>query len=173
MTESKVPLFQQAFREHYATVVRKLMQLVGDRSTAEDLAQDVFLKLYRSPPDDLRRLGAWLHRVLTTTAYDYLRQTSRQRLLREKEQARVGASEHTAPSNEVVALHNWEKELVKRALEKLSERDREALLLRQQGYSYEEIAGRIGVKPAIVGSLLSRAEDRLKRHYFTEEGIVQ
>jgi RNA polymerase sigma factor (sigma-70 family) len=173
VVESNVPRFQAVFREHYAGVVRKLMLLVGDQAAAEDLAQEVFLKLYRSPPDDLQRVGAWLHRVLTTTAYDYLRQANRRRLLQEKEQVRAVASGQTAPSNEDVVLHNWEKELVKRALAKLSERDREALLLRQQGYSYEEIADRIGVKPAIVGSLLSRAEDRLKRHYFSEEGIVQ
>ncbi|KIL40706.1 hypothetical protein SD70_11505 [Gordoniibacillus kamchatkensis] len=173
MNESKVPLFQAVFRDHYAVVVRKLIQLVGDRATAEDLAQDVFLKLYRSPPDDLQRVGAWLHRVLTTTAYDYLRQANRRKRLQEKELAFAGANEPSSPSNEDVALHNWEKELVTRALGKLSARDREALLLRQRGYSYEEIAGRIGVRPAIVGPLLSRAEDRLKRHYFTEEGIVQ
>lgn len=173
MSDSNVPAFQAVFREHYPVVVRKLQQLVSDRNAAEDLAQEVFLKLYRQPPDDLNRIGAWLHRVLTTTAYDYLRQLGRSQALRVKEEAQAAAESQAAPSNEQLLLEAWEKDLVKRALGRLSERDREALLLKQQGYSYHEIADRIGVRPAIVGSLLSRAEDRLRRHYFQEEGVVQ
>jgi RNA polymerase sigma factor (sigma-70 family) len=171
--DSNVPAFQAVFREHYPRVVRKLQQLIGDRGAAEDLAQEVFLKLYRQPPDDLNRIGAWLHRVLTTTGYDYLRQRSRRKTLQAKEEAQLGVSDQAVPSNEQLMLESWEKELVKRALHRLSERDREALLLKQQGYSYNEIADRIGVRPAVVGSLLSRAEDRLRRHYFQEEGVVQ
>jgi RNA polymerase sigma factor (sigma-70 family) len=170
---SGIPAFQAVFREHYPIVVRKLQQLVGDRGAAEDLAQEVFLKLYRQPPSDLTRIGAWLHRVAMTTGYDYLRQASRRRTLQAKEEERFGMSAQAAPSNEQIVLDSWEKELVNRALQRLSERDREALLLKQQGYSYNEIADKIGVRPAIVGSLLSRAEDRFRRHYFQEEGIVQ
>ncbi len=163
-------LFQRLFREHYPAVARKLYALTGDYAAAEDLAQEVFLRLYRNPPDRLEAVGAWLHRVLTRVGYDYLRQRSSNKALLEKETARIAAwSEGTASSGETEVIREWEKEVVRRVLQKLSDRDRTALLLREEGYSYEEIACRLEVNPKIVGTLLARAEERLKKKYGQEE----
>ncbi|WP_248928376.1 sigma-70 family RNA polymerase sigma factor [Paenibacillus hamazuiensis] len=168
---AQVPeLFQRLFREHYPGVARKLYALTGDYAAAEDLAQEVFLRLYRNPPDRLEAVGAWLHRVLTRVGYDYLRQRSSGKTLLEKETARVAAwSEGAAPSGETEVIREWEKDVVRRVLQKLSDRDRTALLLREEGYSYEEIALRLEVNPKIVGTLLARAEERLKKKYGQEE----
>ncbi|WP_151737346.1 sigma-70 family RNA polymerase sigma factor [Paenibacillus tengchongensis] len=168
---SKVPeLFQRLFREHYPEVVRKLYALTGDYAAAEDLTQEVFLRLYRNPPERLEAVGAWLHRVLTRAGYDYLRQRSSGKTLVEKETARIAAwSEGAAPSGETEVIREWEKDVVRRVLQKLSDRDRTALLLREEGYSYEEIARRLEVNPKIVGTLLARAEERLKKKYGQEE----
>lgn len=68
MKEAMPETFQRLFREHYPVVTRKLNELVGDRVIAEDLAQEVFVRLYRSPPDDLACVGPWLQRVLTRHA---------------------------------------------------------------------------------------------------------
>ncbi|MBD2869134.1 sigma-70 family RNA polymerase sigma factor [Paenibacillus arenilitoris] len=163
-------LFQRLFREHYPGVARKLYALTGDYAAAEDLAQEVFLRLYRSHPEKLEAIGAWLHRVLTRVGYDYLRQRSSGKALLEKETARVAAwSQDAAPSGETEAIREWEKDVVRRVLQKLSDRDRTALLLREEGYSYEEIALRLEVNPKIVGTLLARAEERLKKKYGQEE----
>ncbi|MBB6693714.1 sigma-70 family RNA polymerase sigma factor [Cohnella xylanilytica] len=162
--------FRRLFREHYQEVARKLYALTGDHAAAEDLAQEVFLRLYRSPPDRLEAVGAWLHRTLTRIGYDYLRQRSSNKALLEKETARVAAwSEGAAPSGEAEVITEWEKEVVRRVLQKLSDRDRTALLLREEGYSYEEIAVRLEVNPKIVGTLLARAQERLKKKYGQEE----
>ncbi|RAU90931.1 sigma-70 family RNA polymerase sigma factor [Paenibacillus sp. YN15] len=172
MEESaRIPeLFQLLFREHYPGVARKLYALTGDYAAAEDLAQEVFLRLYRNPPDRLEAVGAWLHRVLTRVGYDYLRQQASGKSLLARETARVAAwSEETAPSGETEVIREWEKDVVRRVLHKLSDRDRTALLLRENGYSYEEIAHRLEVNPKIVGTLLARAEERLKRKYGQEE----
>jgi len=88
----------------------------------------------------------------------------------EKETARVAAwSEGAAPSGETEVIREWEKDVVRRVMQKLSDRDRTALLLREEGYSYEEIALRLQVNPKIVGTLLARAEERLKKKYGQEE----
>ncbi|SDC94220.1 RNA polymerase sigma factor, sigma-70 family [Paenibacillus sp. UNCCL117] len=168
---SQMPeLFQRLFREHYPGVARKLYALTGDYAAAEDLAQEVFLRLYRSPPERLDAVGAWLHRVLTRIGYDYLRQRQSGQALWEKEAARVAAwAEDAAPSGETEVIRAWEKEVVRKVLRKLSDRDRTALLLREEGYSYEEIALRLEVNPKIVGTLLARAEERLKKKYGQEE----
>ncbi|MGF7029252.1 RNA polymerase sigma factor (sigma-70 family) [Paenibacillus mucilaginosus] len=163
-------LFQRLFREHYPEVARKLYSLTGDYAAAEDLAQEVFLRLYRSHPERLEAVGAWLHRVLTRIGYDYMRQRSSGKTLLDKEIARVAAwSEGAAPSGETEVIRGWEIDLVRRVLQKLSDRDRTALLLREEGYSYEEIAARLEVNPKIVGTLLARAEERLKKRYGQEE----
>ncbi|MBB3114204.1 RNA polymerase sigma factor (sigma-70 family) [Paenibacillus phyllosphaerae] len=163
-------LFQRLFREHYPEVARKLYALTGDYAAAEDLAQEVFLRLYQNHPDRLETVGAWLHRVLTRIAYDYLRQRSSGKTTLEKEMARVAAwSEGAAPSGETEVIREWEKDVVRRVLQKLSDRDRTALLLREEGYSYEEIALRLEVNPKTVGTLLARAEERLKKKYGQEE----
>lgn len=171
MNESMPESFQRLFREHYPTVARKLHALVSDRSLAEDLAQEVFVRLYRSPPDDLSRIGPWLQRVLTRIAYDHLRKRTSERRIFEREHLRLETETHAVPSNETIAINNWEKDVVRQVLQKLSERDRTALLLKEQGYSYAEIGERLNVNPKIVGSLLSRAAERFKKRFGEEEAI--
>jgi RNA polymerase sigma-70 factor (ECF subfamily) len=56
-------------------------------------------------------------------------------------------------------------EAVQAALEKLSDRDRQLLLMRAEGFKYEEIAGVIGVAPASVGTLIARALKRFIEAY--------
>ncbi|MBB6633399.1 sigma-70 family RNA polymerase sigma factor [Cohnella thailandensis] len=168
---ARVPeLFRRLFREHYPGVARKLYALTGDYAAAEDLAQEVFLRLYRNPPERLEAVGAWLHRVLTRVGYDYLRQRASDKALLAKETAHAATrSDGTVPSGETEIIREWEIEVVRRVLHKLSDRDRTALLLREEGYSYEEIANRLGVSPKIVGTLLARAGERLKKKYGQEE----
>ncbi|MBO7747724.1 sigma-70 family RNA polymerase sigma factor [Paenibacillus sp. MWE-103] len=161
--------FQALFREHYPSVLRKITLLVGDRAAAEDLTQDVFLRLYRNPPEDLDRAGAWLHRVLTRIVYDHYRKSGREANLTEKLQAM--SEERSVPSNETAVIQNWEREVVRNVLNKLSERDRNALLMKEKGYSHAEIAEALQVNPKIVGTLLMRATKRLKKNLLTEEAM--
>jgi len=161
--------FQLIFTEYYPFVVRKITGLIPDRTIVEDLAQEVFLKLYRHPPNDLISVGAWLHRVSMTAAYDYLRLVGRRRNLQQKEELAFQTHSNAADSNEDLAIRNWELEVVKSVLRKLSLRDREALVLKEEGYSYAEIADRLQVNPKIVGALLKRANERFRRKYVQEE----
>ncbi|MNB77781.1 ECF RNA polymerase sigma factor SigE [compost metagenome] len=154
--------FKQVFYTHYPVVRRKLAALVRDETAADDLAQEVFLKLYRNPPDDPQALGAWLHRVLTRTGYDYLNKKARERLLQTRQEIFFNA-EASPPSGEEAVLSKMEQEDVRQWLEELPDRDRQALLLRHSGYSYAEIAGKLGVKPPVVGTLLNRATQKLKQ----------
>ncbi|WP_379148664.1 sigma-70 family RNA polymerase sigma factor [Paenibacillus sp. sgz500992] len=156
-------IFKALFYEHYPVVRRKLAALVRDETAADDLAQDVFLRLYRNPPDDPGALGAWLHRVLTRVGYDYLNKVARERRLQNKQELLfdIGAS---PPTGEEVVLAKLDQEDVRIWLDSLPDRDRQALLLRYSGYSYAEIAGELGVKPPVVGTLLSRATTKLRQH---------
>ncbi|QDH23031.1 sigma-70 family RNA polymerase sigma factor [Saccharibacillus brassicae] len=154
--------FRAVFLEYYPGVRRKLIALVKDEATAEDLAQEVFLRLYRNPPDDPRVIGAWLHRVLTRIAYDNTDRLVRQRKLQEKEEQYFDR-QRTWESGEEALVRSEEREQINELLGELPERDRQALMLRYSGYSYAEIAEEVRVSPPRVGSLLSRAADKLRK----------
>lgn len=155
--------FKALFYEHYPVVRRKLAALVRDDTAADDLAQEVFLRLYRNPPDDPQSLGAWLHRVLTRIGYDYLNKKASERRLQNKQELLFNA-EPSTPTGEEAVLSKLDQEDVRVWLDELPERDRQALLLRYSGYSYAEIAGELGIRPPVVGTLLSRATQKLRQH---------
>jgi RNA polymerase sigma factor (sigma-70 family) len=161
-------LFQDIFYAHYPAVRRKLIALVRDEAAAEDLAQEVFLRLYRNPPDDLNVMGAWLHRVLTRIAYDYLNKKSRERALQEKQEHHALVLGRDEASGEEAVLQKLDHEEIQQWLNELPERDRQLLLLRYSGYSYAEIAEQLQVKQPVVGTLIHRATAKLKRHAKTQ-----
>ncbi|ASS68090.1 sigma-70 family RNA polymerase sigma factor [Paenibacillus sp. RUD330] len=155
--------FKQLFYEHHPAVLRKLTALLRDEAVAEDLAQETFLKMYRQPPDSLEAAGAWLHRVATRLAYDYMGSAARQRRLAERQEQQMAVDGLSSPSGEDELMRRLDQEEVRDWLEELPERDRRALLLRYSGYSYAEIAEELSVRQPIVGTLLARATERLRK----------
>ncbi|MEI7026034.1 sigma-70 family RNA polymerase sigma factor [Paenibacillus sp. y28] len=156
-------IYCELFFAHYPSVRRKLIAIIRDEAAAEDLAQETFLRLYRNPPEELEAVGAWLHRVLTRLAYDYLHQKSREREVLEKHERRAMADEVNALSGEEVMMRRLNQEEVQSWLEDLPERARQVLLMRYSGYNYAEIAEKLNVRRPLVGSLVHRATVRLKR----------
>jgi RNA polymerase sigma factor (sigma-70 family) len=172
LEHSAPDLFRQVFHQHYPSVRRKLVALVRDEAAAEDLAQEAFLRLYRNPPDQPGAIGAWLHRVLTRLAYDYMDKQARERALAQKQEQHLMAQPQAASSGEQEALRRDEQEQMRVWLDGLSERDRQLLLLRYEGYSYEEIASQLQVRQPQVGTMLKRAGERLKRQALQAEGAI-
>jgi RNA polymerase sigma factor, sigma-70 family len=162
-------LFKDIFHKHYPSVLRKLIALLRDKSAAEDLAQDVFLKLYKNPPSRPEAVGAWLHQVLTRSAYDYLDQKARERMLVERQEKQLMTEPQSFQSGEQAVIKQDEEEQVQGWLNSLPERDRDLLLLRYSGYSYSEIAQELNVQQPQVGMLLKRAGERLKKQAYKHE----
>lgn len=162
MEGPEIDIFRTVFEEHYPIVKRKLVALVQDEAAAEDLAQEVFIRLYRNPPDDPAAMGAWLHRVLTRIGYDYISKQIRERKLKDKQEQHYDIGQQIASGEEVV-LRRMDQEEVREWMEELPERDRKVLMLKYSGYSYAEIAEELNVRPPLVGSMLSRATNKLKR----------
>lgn len=162
MEGPEIDIFRTVFEEHYPIVKRKLVALVQDEAAAEDLAQEVFIRLYRNPPDDPAAMGAWLHRVLTRIGYDYISKQIRERKLKDKQEQHYDMGQQIASGEEVV-LRRMDQEEVREWMEELPERDRKVLMLKYSGYSYAEIAEELNVRPPLVGSMLSRATNKLKR----------
>ena len=168
--------FTSLFERHWDAVCRLLIRLTGDADAAGDLAQEVFVQLYRKPPLNADvPLRAWLFRVALNRGYNALRADRRRRTREETvagDPAAGGAADGPAgvESLEEIANRAEERDSVRRVLMRLSERQRDCLVLRANGLSYAEIAVAIGVAPGSVGTLLARAERAFKAEYLARRG---
>ncbi|MFC4777107.1 sigma-70 family RNA polymerase sigma factor [Paenibacillus sp. GCM10023252] len=163
METSAPNLFRECYETHYPSVRRKLIAIVKDEAAAEDLAQEVFLKLYRNPPDEFGAVGAWLHRVLTRMAYDHIDKKTRERALAERQGLQIQTEQGSSASNEELLIQQEDRQQVQGWLDALPERDRKLLMLRYEGCSYAEIAEKMQVRLPQVGTMLRRAGERFKR----------
>jgi len=158
--------FEVLFRRYYQRIWGSLYRLVGDE--AEDLVQEVFMRLYRRPPKAQGTdLGAWLYRVATNLGYNALRARRRRRGYRDLlGKVTAGAGWRRAePEPETWAMQTEEQRQVRIGLACLHERQAALLVLRYSGLSYREIADVLGVSPASVGTLLARAERAFEGAY--------
>lgn len=153
--------FETLFQRHYDRVYGILFRLVGERGEAEDLAQEVFLRLNdharRRNHDD--SVGAWLYRVATNLGYNALRDRRR------RWQRDVNLVPPEAGDAEAEVARREERRAVRAALARLSERQAQLLILRQMEFSYAECAAIVGVAPASVGALLARAARAFREAY--------
>jgi RNA polymerase sigma-70 factor (ECF subfamily) len=144
--------YEAAFERLYPSLLRYLQRLTGDEDVAEDLAQETFVRLLRqSIPDE--EIRPWIFTVAMNLVRDRARKTDRrQRLLA----AAPDLVTRPALPDEDVERHE-RIERVRAVLARLPERDRQLLLMREEGFKYEEIARVVGVAPASVGTLIARA----------------
>ncbi|HEY8223863.1 MAG TPA: sigma-70 family RNA polymerase sigma factor [Pyrinomonadaceae bacterium] len=159
--------FDEAFTLHHRAVFRTARAVVRDTALAEDVTQEVFLRLYRNlnatPGEDLLR--AWLLRVTLNVARNTLRGQSRS-MVRDNEYHKSSAeSGWLTEAPEVDYERKVAIEEARRALDKIKEPMRSCLLLKQQGLSYREIATSLSIKETNVGSLVARGRKEFARVY--------
>jgi RNA polymerase sigma-70 factor, ECF subfamily len=150
------------FREYHEPLVRYLTRRLGDRDWADEVAQETFLRAMRQ--ESIVSERAWLFAVATNLVRDEARKDARRRRRLEllREQAR--ADEAVEP--EPLAIERaQEAALARKALDMLAERDREALLMREEGLDYVEIASALELSIKSVGTTLARARRRLVDAY--------
>ena len=147
--------FEATFDQLYPALFRYCHRLTGDPDLADDVAQEAFVRLYdRRVEGTEEGLRAWLFRTATHLVRDRHRVGENQRRLLEAHPVEPGSPE---PPDEAVQRQE-QVALVRKALEHLSEREREMLLMRHAGFSYREVAEAVEVAPSSVGTLLARAE---------------
>ncbi|MDQ3805179.1 MAG: sigma-70 family RNA polymerase sigma factor [Acidobacteriota bacterium] len=162
------PGFDEAFTLHHRAVYRAAYALVRDSGLAEDVTQEVFLKLYQhlGSLQNEEHVRPWLLRVAANTALNTLRSRGRTSA-REDEfvQAAVGMGGAGAVGIEADFERRAEVEEARRALAQIREPMRSCLLLKQQGLSYREIAQALSVNEVNVGSLIARGRKEFMRVY--------
>lgn len=124
-------------------VINTVYRFLGDLHDAQDVAQEVFLKVYRGLPDfrATSSFSTWLYRITINTCKNELRRRSRQPSLLEPDLESLGIRLPTAPSAEQVIIACEQRDVIQETLDGLSETHREALTLRDfLDLSYQEIA---------------------------------
>jgi RNA polymerase sigma-70 factor (ECF subfamily) len=181
---------QQAFEELVERFQHRLVgimhHLVGNREEAEDLAQEVFLRVYRTRQkySPSAKFSTWLYTIANNLALNSLRDRKRKPTIplaahhsgplgpRPQEQLAVDAA---APPGHHLQQSEM-AEVIRRALDDLNDRQKMAVVLNKfEDMGYAEIADVMGLTPKAVKSLLSRARQRLRevlQPYVDSDGIA-
>jgi RNA polymerase sigma-70 factor (ECF subfamily) len=152
------------FEEYHESLVRMLYRRTGDRDQAEELAQETFARAVAAPPRNPR---PWLFAVALNLVREDGRRTVRQG---RRLQLLKGEAEASAPPPDEAVERGEQTARVRAALARIGERDREALLLKAEGFNYDEIAETLGLAKGAVGTTLARARRRLVEAYHDMEG---
>ena len=162
---------EQIYRDYHDRLYRYLVHLVSDRDLAEELVQEVFVRVIGALPKmtgDLK-LSAWLYRIATNIGYDALR---RRRLISWHPLSDLDV-EPAGEDEDDPQIHYGRTELVRQALSRMPDSYRQALLLyTQEGYSYAQIAHRLHIAQSGVKMYLSRARRQFRQHYLALEAEV-
>lgn len=169
--------FELLLRKYRMPLVNFLYRMVRDGGTAEDLAQEVFLRVYRARGEYLptAKFTTWMFRIATNLALNALRdgRYRQQEVSIDHsafERSIDGESEQPAleiadrqPTVEVELIRRDRAEQIRRAVEALPEKQRAAVLLHKyQEMDYDEIAGVLGCSESALKSLLFRAYETLR-----------
>jgi RNA polymerase sigma-70 factor (ECF subfamily) len=170
--------FQQLFEKHIAGVVGFAAQFVGARARAEELAQEVFLQIYRRRAQYAvrARFKTWLYRMVTNACLSEVRRAEYHGRVQSINQPPASGADPVRPievpirSSEDVVLSREAVDRMRAAVMRLPSQQRAALLLaRVEGLSYGEVAASLSCSVSAVKSLIHRATVRL-REDMREEG---
>lgn len=154
VTKYKVKVYNLAF------------SLTHNRETADDLAQEVFLKAYMSLAAFKFKsgFGTWLYRITVNHVRDFLRKAGKIQTVPFLDEQRYEQMEDDPADRRVQDdIAKQRQVVVRRVLQSLPEKHRVILTLRDmQGLSYEEIAGILRIAPGTVDSRLHRARKLLR-----------
>jgi RNA polymerase sigma-70 factor (ECF subfamily) len=154
-----------AYRRYFGLIRAKCRRMLSDAQEAEDVAQETFIRLWRSGPassQDPSQVSAWVYRTSTRLAVDRLRQRRRREPVAPAHaEAEAGAED--AASGDDLAARVQARQEVERFARALTEQELEvALLHRVDGLTQPEVAEVVGVSERTVRRLLTRLDTRLQ-----------
>ena len=157
--------FDEAFTLHHRTVFRTARSVVHDSGLAEDVTQEVFIRLYKHIDDisDLEMLRPWLIRVALNVARNTIRGNIRANT-RDENYVKETV-EKSVFSVEAEFEQQSEINEINRALNRVKEPLRSCLVLKQQGLSYREIAESLSLNEGSIGTFVARARQEFLRFY--------
>ena len=155
--------FDTLFARYTPRVLTFLTRLVRDRARAEELTQDVFVRIYNAADryEATAKFSTWIFGIAHNLGLNELARAHRRYERGDTPLEELGAADPAPPADEKFEATELRVRL-ERALAKLPERQRAALLLRsEQGLAYEEIAKALDASVSSVKSLIHRARETL------------
>jgi RNA polymerase sigma-70 factor (ECF subfamily) len=158
------PAFEELVKKHTRGVLNLVYRYLGDASRSEDVAQDIFVKVYRARMkyEPKAKFSTWLYRIAVNHCLNEIR-------------ARKAQPAVAAPINDLLEQPSGEdpdsrisrtelQRAVKAAIDALPENQRMAVILaRYEDMSYDEISETMGMSLEAVKSVLFRAKENLKQ----------
>jgi RNA polymerase sigma-70 factor (ECF subfamily) len=161
--------FREVVERYQAKVFSIIYGILRNRNDAEDIAQQVFAKIYFSIKNfDFRSsLLTWIYKITVNECYDYLRKKRVRKLVYESDfstedsqrmETSDPATDQAPPVDKRLAQHD----LILKLLSKISEEDRSLILLKEvEGHSVEELADMTGMNENTIKVKLFRARQKL------------
>lgn len=165
--------FAELMSRHRGPIVNYVHRLIGDRDRAEDLAQEVFLRVYRHAGTYrvTARFTTWLYTIASNLGKNELRNRARRRNVSIEEAPRelheedyhLGTREDLLQPDRIADLNDRQRK-VRKAIASLPDHFRQMLVLRDlEGFAYEEIASMMDLPLGTVKSRINRARLEFKR----------
>lgn len=151
---------EELFREHHLSLFRFLSRMTGDPEFAKDMVQETFISIASKPIPPGVSARAWLFQVGQNLARSDLRKTGRRRALLDGRAHSVPRAS-PSPSPDVDAERAEVRTMVHAALDRLDEKERTILLMREEGFRHREIAAVVGTTTKSVGTMYARALSKL------------
>ncbi len=158
--------FERLVRHYYDQISRWALARTGDRDDADDVTQEVLVRLHRhlSSFDGRSQFSTWLYQVTRSAAADLHRKTARRERLALKAKRESGPAAHDPRGEEESTDERRAAGLVRMFLEELSERQREIFdLCDMQGFGAVEVSSMLGMEPVTVRSHLFRARKAIRK----------
>src|SRR5262245_42492650 len=165
--------FTELVNKYKQPVMNVVYRMLRDATEAEDLAQNVFIQVYRSAHryQVAAKFSTWLFTITRNLCLNEIRRRARHPAdsLDEEhrdrgEQPRHQIVDRLAPAPEAGVLHGELEDMVAQAIAELPDNQRDALLLcRQEEVSYEEIAQILGCTLSATKSLIHRGRETIKQ----------
>ena len=147
--------------ENLRRIFRQIYRMVGNVHDAQDLTQEAFIKALQRQDQlkDELKAAHWLSRIATNTALDFLRRHNRTSFCEISE-----APESHSETPEAAALRSSDREWIADGLQRLTPRERAALVLRDmEDLPAEEVARRLNCSKATVRSHIANARTKLRK----------
>lgn len=156
---------EKLYRSYSREIFKFVYRLTGDSDETRDIIQETFIKLYHSLDREMeiRDAKSWLYRVAVNTCYTQLRRQTRlqQIVNRELTDGESPGVNGRTPDIEEEYIKQEERQVIRRAFDRLPVRDRIALELYRGELTYQEMAEVLNTRPSSIGKILFRARHRL------------
>ena len=164
--------FQILVETYQRMVVNTCLGIVHNKADAEDLAQDVFLEIFRNAQNFRgdSKLSTWLYRIATNRSLNLIRSNKRKRFFQSIEETFTGGrnraseiSENRGDQPDQSITDQQRSDILHRAIDQLPEKQRIAFILNKyEDLSYQQIAEVMEISLASVESLIHRAKKNLQ-----------